>query len=750
MTALQSTAGNTAVQRLFQGGLSGATVDQVLLRLKERFPGSRPRFVDVRNALNSPTVYTGLDDLGAALGLDAAQQQSEATSAPRPGPASTASPMTTPAAHTPVPAVPTPATDASAPVPAVSVPATTGTGRPARPTRPKPSLFPRPEESGERSDAATRPVRTAPPVPGPKPAGFPRAGQQSTSAAGHEQTAAEPVPAPHVPTAEPPAPQVAGSAERISVAAFAANTAKARTELEVERTTPRRYLRRRAASKLDNEVFKAMAGSVRLNNKQQLMDQFINQLYSCLEWTGRAPIAVYTDEAQGKGDLMLGVKTADALRENFPRTEQNKYDIALLTSQTAHDSQPGVFAGAQHPFAVLDGTAPRAPQLGPGPGPTHTIVAPQLGVTRNFQESVGAWHSEVSAMTEYSKKEGLPSNAAKATGHTTGLGTDEVGITFHPGLRAYKAQQNPKDSEERRRAARLDHLQALKSKELLTALFPEDQEQAVKSFAGAVSSRLYCAYSNKSALRFALTVAEVENGSGNDVHILQSSPNSMPELDDAVRRDLAELGVGEVRLVQFIEGRLSTEATLDTGGPGKKMHWITTDKVPHDDMLTLIKASEPIMMTTGNQSTSEALSAGKTIMYESIGMPQSQAFRQSLYGGAGVRQPDIDSIAAISRDRDRPGVQGPPGRPEYAAAATALRRMQQEDRMGAFSDKAAATKDLGNWIGGSHLRAYLKKTGLKGDLEREEERLLQPSSYRDAAAYRRFVDFLQGLPETGE
>ncbi|MCZ9342187.1 hypothetical protein NGM37_30960, partial [Streptomyces sp. TRM76130] len=190
----------------------------------------------------------------------------------------------------------------------------------------------------------------------------------------------------------------------------------------------------------------------------------------------------------------------------------------------------------------------------------------------------------------------------------------------------------------------------------------------------------------------------------------------------------------------------STTADLDIGPTGKTMHWITTDKVPHDDMLTLIKASEPIMMTTGNQSTSEALSAGKTMLYESIGKDQSKAFRHALYSGAKLKAQEIGHLAAISRDYDRQGP--PPGRPEYQAAAATLQKMQQENTMGAYSDRAWATKDLGRWIGGRHLRDYLMSTELAGGLRSEEAKLRQAP--REASAYKDFVQHLLGLPEGGK
>jgi hypothetical protein len=710
VSALQGKAGNAAVQRALTrrqgaapvqrsvgGELGSLDVQHAMAQLRSRYPGQTVRYSAVKAAYDDPTtVYTSLEELAAALGIGQAQQS---TSAPTPQPTAT--------------------TPATTPAPSAATPA----GRPPRP-----------------------PVK-------PKPAKLGGPGQQSSSAA---VTAEQAAPAPAPPTratAVPPAPVPAGeraTSENVPVADFGANTAKARDQLDEELTTPRKYLRRRAANGLDDTVFQQMAKSVAGAgfHRTQVVGRLIDQLYSCLEWTGRAPIAVFTHEAQGKGDLMLGVKTADALRANFPRTEQNKNDISLVTAEAAAKKEPGVFADAGHPFTVLDGTRPAAPDL-PGRGPTHAVVAPQLAVTKEFQQSVGKWGSTVSAMTEYSKKEDLPPNAAKATGYTTGLGPTEVGITFDAGLRAYKKQQDQIQGEGAKRTARLENLQALRSPELLAGLFPENQQQAARDFAAAASSRLYFAYSNKSAQRFARTVAELERGKGHDVHIVQSTPKGMPELDDTVKGELAALGVGRVRVVT-VDGKASTltSTDVDTGGAGKTMHWITTNRVPHDDMLTLIKASEPIVMTTGNQSTSEALSAGKTVMYESIGMPQSQAFRQALYQGAGVKQPDIDSIAAVSADFDQRRPALAPKQPQFAAAAAALGRMQEQDRMGNFSDHAAATKDLGRWVGGQHLRDYLMRSSLSGELSGEESKLVGDS--RNAGAYRAFVDHLLNLPGDGE
>ncbi|MGJ5878779.1 eCIS core domain-containing protein [Streptomyces griseiscabiei] len=709
------------VQRAFSGALHGYTTPQALARLKELFPGSNPGWTKVDAARRSTVDYDSFDALASVACAQpprsGAATASTVTPAPAPG-ASTASGRA-PASATALEAT----SDSGATSASATAPGTT-----TAPGRQRPAVRPKPTTVAGPQSASTAPRRQDPQVPAHAPvsASAPPVGTTAPAAAVEESKKR--------------------TGERISPEDFAANSAQARSELEDELLAPRRYLRPNAARRLDEAALEQMAHSVNITNRTKVLPILIDQLYSCLEWTGRAPIAVFTHEAQGKGDLMLGVKTADALRETFPRTGANKNDIALLTAGAAHTRQPGVFEDAAHPFAVLGGSdaTPAAPPLARDEAPTHVVVAPQLSATKKFQQSVGGWGSTVSAMTEYSKKESPPPGAT-GTGHTTGLGPDEVGITFDAGLRHYKQQQDGITGEAEKRAARLENIHALKSAELLTALFPEEQEKTARDFAAAASSRLYFAYSNKSAVRFALTVAEIENGRDNDVHVVQSSPTQGPtELDGTMRRDLAALGVARVRLVTVTAGRPAPAISVqETGGDGKTMHWITADRVPHDDMLTLIKASEPIVMTTGNQSTSEALSAGKTILYESIGMEQSRAFRESLYGGAGVGASDKADIAAVSRDYDDRR-SAAPGQPEFKAAAAALGRMQEQDRMGAFSDKASATKDLGRWIGGQHLRDYLMRTPLRAELESEEAKL--KSAGRKPEAYGHFVDHLLSLP----
>ncbi|MGW1105939.1 hypothetical protein [Streptomyces sp. NPDC002540] len=75
-------------------------------------------------------------------------------------------------------------------------------------------------------------------------------------------------------------------------------------------------------------------------------------------------------------------------------------------------------------------------------------------------------------------------------------------------------------------------------------------------------------------------------------------------------------------------------------------------------------------------------------------MEQSKMFRQTLYAHARVKQSDVDSIAAVSRDYDQPGTWTPAGSSSRLRRKL-LQNMQREGGIGASSDQASVIKDLG-------------------------------------------------------
>lgn len=550
------------------------------------------------------------------------------------------------------------------------------------------------------------------------------------------------------------------------------NMEQARETLLQQRTEPRVHLRPQEVNPYTQEVCARFPKSIGLGQQEKQVPLIVDQLYSCLRWTGRSAVSVYTHEANGRGDLMLGVKAAQALRLVFSTEGPSANDVALLTAAKAHAKLPELFDGCGLPYVILPGSDsnPKAePEFAKDRAPEYVLVTPQLAATKALQTTVeSVWGGRSMALTEYSKTEAAPLGGGKT--FATGLGQEERGITFDADLREYKrAQEALGEDEAVRRTARLDYLATLSghARPLLAALFPEDEaenlDENLKRYAGDTRSRLYFSYTNKSASRFALVLAEFEKAGQHDVHVVQICPEFWnPKFalnrtwlvegltEEPLRGYLAERGVGRVELTEFPAGSSMVRSSFETGlEGGKRLHLVVTARTGHADLLKLVRASEPVMMTTGNQSTSEALAAGKTILYESIGMEQSWAFCRSLYQGAGVDPREIARIEAVSRDYDRvravPHSKELPGLKEFAEAGQALAVILGNQSFPRFSDVAAAGKDLSRWISGRYLRrTLLKCPDIEQRLRKAEQRVMV--GYRRAEVYEEFVQTLLTLP----
>ncbi|GAA3602039.1 hypothetical protein GCM10022223_17240 [Kineosporia mesophila] len=556
-----------------------------------------------------------------------------------------------------------------------------------------------------------------------------------------------------------------GPVEGTAVADYVRETAAARATSDEQSQEPQRYLRVKAGHPLaapTPELTAQMAAVLADGDPSGLLPVLIAQLYSVLSWTGRAPVTVYTDEAQGRGDLTLGIKTAETLRESFPGPGATGSDVSLMSTVRASTKNPGMFRDSGLPYTLLPDANTEPPTVqNPAQAPVSVVVAPQLGVTKPFQKGLPRWNSQVTTLTEYNNYQPLPPGAVSQM-HAAGLGRNRygvanVGINVDTALREYKKSQDSIPLPEDRRQARLENLHALKDPQMLTGLFSRpigNREQDIDAYARNAGSRLYFAYSNKSAVRFAMLVASLESEGRDDVTVAQSSVKKdqfgLSALDVPAKQYLIDRKVGIIRLVTFVNGSKQVSNVL-LGHGGKTMTWILVDSIPKSDMLTLIRASEPITMMTGNQSTAEALSAGKTILYESIGQPQSQAFRTALLDDAGVGADDRLAIEAMSRDHDwnlhkpTPVSPGAPGPTELDGAAAALRRMEAGQNMPRLSDRVAATRDLGRWIGGSQLRSFLMQGPLKSDLEGLEADLIANAKAPEGEPFRTFLKGLTGL-----
>lgn len=500
----------------------------------------------------------------------------------------------------------------------------------------------------------------------------------------------------------------------------------------------------------DSVDFKGMALACQKRaTRKQMVEGCIEQLYSGIPWEGRVAITVYTDERQGKGDLVLGMKTVQLLREAFPKAKPD--DIALMMDQTTMRSSVDPVALAKG-FNIDPVTMPygRGGKLTDtrGKGPQTFIRAPllssesQLETATGFKSFAPPKSTQHIAFTEYAKSE---------PGATpTGLKPSELGIMVHQDLRGYKQELATKEGPEAAQKWKLDHLLKLDDKRLVKAILTNPNASSselakiintetptaeeIQAFTTR-RAKLYFGYSNRSGVKFAKTVAELERGNVQDIDVVHPGAENMQtqlpgfkkELDGAYQANLIEAGIDRVELIEFNAMQDKNPDTKTAKEPKivvlqkkekpKTMRLIYLPGVSPSDMINLFKASEKTVQTTGNQSTSEALSAGKNVLYECLAFKQNQQFMEDFHKmgegveGEGVeggkdmmklhkaqREADKDILTADKETVDAEA---------YKNVAELLRGGKMDKGFDKLSDLACTAKDFRSRLVGTYKRQML-------------------------------------------
>ena len=141
----------------------------------------------------------------------------------------------------------------------------------------------------------------------------------------------------------------------------------------------------------------------------------------------------------------------------------------------------------------------------------------------------------------------------------------------------------------------------------------------------ALQPALYAGYAHSSQSIFLDYVAAIERAQNRPIDVV--IPNARPAalaieslFDDAHIARLRAAGIGRLCVLGNVSETTSSEAVnaFETCerrfGAGKTLRLITRYPLPHEDMLTLLRASEDPTMVSGDQSFSEAISARKSIV----------------------------------------------------------------------------------------------------------------------------------------
>ncbi|MDF2550105.1 MAG: hypothetical protein K0S07_1172 [Chlamydiales bacterium] len=201
-----------------------------------------------------------------------------------------------------------------------------------------------------------------------------------------------------------------------------------------------------------------------------------------------------------------------------------------------------------------------------------------------------------------------------------GLGSSHVGILIDHSLAGFAYSAEATEPTERLKKLKL--ASPLIQEAVLGHSFEEEkEEQLIQDF--AKNSKLYFGYAFGIMTKYAFTEAilEMEKEQSEDcVFFFPGKGGGFEELRDIYQKN----GVGKLEIVSYDKEKGTIEEkTYQLEGEGTKKVRIICGPVAHQDIFPLLLASEKESLATGDQSFSEAISANKNFVYETLSHKRS-------------------------------------------------------------------------------------------------------------------------------
>jgi len=516
------------------------------------------------------------------------------------------------------------------------------------------------------------------------------------------------------------------------------------------------------------ETYSKLCKGTPMQLRRDARQAVIEQLYSRVNWIGRVAIAVYTEERQGFGDIVLGLKTAQLYRQALGRNA-NQYDVAFIVDKRTRESMGDLGAG----YGIEPIQLPEGDKFTGDAGLIRVqslVRAPVLSSAAAFQE-LRAYKTFICettqeiGFTEYAKVE--PESVP------TGLKPKELGITVNHELRGYQREllglepgarpafratfmagvadpvfnaivgercEDPVRLREQTLAER-----SVASNRPFSIVAPDAQVEGARGLQMVVEARadarLYFGYSNRSGTTFIKVIVALEAGKPDHVCIVHPSanyfdkywPSFWDEIQGPYLAALKKAGFGGVEVIE-ITPDVTTKYCLVNADSPRILRIVLPKRLRPQDMMALFKASEPVVIVTGNQSTSEALSAGKSMIYECLAFEQNQQFMKDLFdlGEVAVgKNKSMSNFFTASKKLSQKIIESKVGNPsdkECEDVAALLVDAKMEAGFHQLSELACTTKDLSDRLVGMYIRARLhrdRKLGpalekIEGDVQNNE------------------------------
>lgn len=318
------------------------------------------------------------------------------------------------------------------------------------------------------------------------------------------------------------------------------------------------------------------------------------------ERTKDKKIAVYSKIAGGSGDLSCGYKVLKFLL-NIAQVEK-EHLIFIVQNQQEREEFNERFNKKNFKVIVESDLEKEKPDL--------LIITP-VAICKTFSYPT-------IFINEYGVKPIFPGNRIFCT--SFGLKPEEMGIHIDQKMRdACKKLENQPVSLRLRLLEKLSNINALQA-----ILGNPYSEEAIFNF--ATESSLYFGYGHKEETRknFVMAIALLHKkeqwvkdpciflaGSG----ICEGTLSSKAPIGN----QLKNMGIHELEFIDFeSQYREIFKYSESALGEKKKKVKVIVGKVPYRDVKLLLRASEKESLATGDQSLSEAISAGKHFYYETL------------------------------------------------------------------------------------------------------------------------------------
>lgn len=327
------------------------------------------------------------------------------------------------------------------------------------------------------------------------------------------------------------------------------------------------------------------------------------------------------------GDLTAGLKTLQMLKERFPNDEVRLYINDPVNIQKIVDPKLMPFISQED-------------ELGNASTEKLRTLVIQIPVFKNIVQKINQatlWRIAEYSFYDNLKQHEIKDWPGKVCAWQMGVGKDELGIMIDPSLQKIAASF-PAGQPVQRIDALVEMKKNFLKEHVLEEKTIEEYKQTHQLYYGYVQEykshfKALALFARKEALSGQRDLDIVFPGEGILRELLWhqgyplEAPVYFPERLPPKNNEqiyqkfpplLAEQGYRNLEVHWFKDGWQSQTFVNEKGTIDRKVRVLFPGALEHQDSMRLMEAADDFVVTTGDQSVSEAIAMGKTIVYERL------------------------------------------------------------------------------------------------------------------------------------